>query len=76
MFCAIIYLLESTSVASMTNSLGKKKDWKIKFVTQHLKATTEGLCSSEVHRADLCHYTEIPLEYFTVVQMEAVSSHH
>lgn len=73
MICAIIYLLEKTSVASMINSLEKKKDWKVKFVPQHLQATMEALHSSEVHRADLCHYTEIPPEYFPTVQIEADS---
>lgn len=67
MLCAIIYLLENNSVASMTNSLGKKKDCKVKFVPQHLPATMEGLCSSGVHRADLCYYTETHPEYFTTV---------
>lgn len=71
--CAIIYLLEKTSAASMTNSLGKKKGWKVKFAPQHLQATMEELRSSEMHRADLCHYTEIPPEYFPTVQMEADS---
>lgn len=75
MLCAIIYLLENTSVTSMTNSLGKIKDSKVKFVPQHVQATMEGLCSSEVHRADLCHHTEILPQYFPTVQMEAECEH-
>lgn len=73
MLCAIIYLLEKTSVAIMANSLEKKKDWRVKFVPQHLQATMEWLHSSEVHRADLCHHTETPPEYFPTVHMEAES---